>query len=289
MKKIGTVAAASIGAFAVGATVAGGIAIASADANSATDSPSNSQQGWGRGPIGGERGPGQLVTGEDAQKATDAALAAVSGTADHVHKAPDGTYRVMVTTAEGKHVVVTLDASFAVTGQQEMQGRGPGHGRGTPATEQETQQATDAALARIPGATVLNVFKTGDGDFAVMVRKDNGAKRVVLLDENYAVQSVENPRKNRGERRGHHGRLGKDVIGPKFKKAEASALAEVPGGTVMDVRKNGKKYFAVVRRDDGSVVIVTMNSAFKVTGTQDMNFPRDGRGPAGPASSATAA
>lgn len=122
-----------------------------------------------------------------------------------------------------------------------------------------------------------------------MVRKDNGAKRVVLLDENYAVQSVENPRKNRGERRGHHGRLGKDVIGPKFKKAEASALAEVPGGTVMDVRKNGKKYFAVVRTDDGSVVIVKMNSAFKVTGTQDMNFPRDGRGPAGPASSATAA
>lgn len=57
----------------------------------------------------------------------------------------------------------------------------------------------------------------------------------------------------------------------------------------MDVRKNGKKYFAVVRTDDGSVVIVTMNSAFKVTGTQDMNFPRDGRGPAGPASSATAA
>ena len=81
------------------------------------------------------------------------------------------------------------------------------------------------------------------------------------------------------------------MIGPKFKKAEASALAEVPGGTVMDVRKNGKKYFAVVRTDDGSVVIVTMNSAFKVTGTQDMNFPRDGRGrgPAGPASSATAA
>ncbi|HPQ83475.1 MAG TPA: hypothetical protein PLQ14_03360, partial [Actinomycetota bacterium] len=103
MKKIGTVAAASIGAFAVGATVAGGIAIASADANSATDSPSNSQQGWGRGPMGGERGPGQLVTGEDAQKSIAAALTAVSGTADHVHKAPDGTYRVMVTTAEGKH------------------------------------------------------------------------------------------------------------------------------------------------------------------------------------------
>lgn len=100
---------------------------------------------------------------------------------------------------------------------------------------------------------------------------------------------MENPRKNRGERRGHHGRLGKDVIGPKFKTAEASALAEVPGGTVMDVRKNGKKYFAVVRTDDGSVVIVKMNSAFKVTGTQDMNFARGGRGPAGPASSATAA
>jgi hypothetical protein len=37
------------------------------------------------------------------------------------------------------------------------------------------------------------------------------------------------------------------------------------------------------------MVIVKMNSAFKVTGTQDMNFARGGRGPAGPASSATAA
>ena len=125
MKKIGTVAAASIGAFAVGATVAGGIAIASADANSATDSPSNSQQGWGRGPMGGERGPGQLVTGEDAQKSIAAALTAVRAPRTTCTRRPDGTYRVMVTTAEGKHVVVTLDASFAVTGQQEMQGRDP--------------------------------------------------------------------------------------------------------------------------------------------------------------------
>jgi uncharacterized membrane protein YkoI len=288
MKKIGTVAAASIGAFAVGATVAGGIAIASADSNSDADTTANSQQGWGRGPMGGERGPGELVTGEDAQKAIDAALAAVPGTADHAHKAPDGTYRVMVTTTDGTHIVVTLDTDFAVTGQQKMRGRGPGHGRGTPATEQQTQQATAAAVARIPGATVLNVFTTDEG-FAVMVRKDNGAKRVVLLDENYAVQSVENPRKDRGERRGHHGRMGKPVIGPKFKKAEASALAELPGGTVLDVHKKGKKYFAIVRKDDGSVVIVTMNANFKVTGTQDMGFGRGGRGPDGPAASATAA
>lgn len=286
MKKIATVATASIGAFAVGATAAGGIAIASANSNNAPATANSNQQGWGPGPGGmkGDRGRGETLTGEEAQKAMDAALAAVPGTADHAHKAPDGTYRVMVTTSDAKQIVVMLDADLAVTDQREMTGRGPGRGPGTPATAEETQKATAAAQARIPGATVIQVFKRADDGYAVMLRKDNGRKRIVMLDANYAVQSVESPRRHRG----HHGRTGEDVVGPAFKKAEAAALTKFSKGTVLGVHKVGKRYVAAVKKADGSLVMVRMNSSFKVTGTREMDFRR-GPAPAPSASSSTAA
>jgi uncharacterized membrane protein YkoI len=274
IKKIGTVAGASVAAFAVGATLAGGLAIANADDNSTTGS---NQSGYTQGPRGmmGERGPGELVTGEAAQKAIDAALGKVPGTADHVHKTPDGTYLVMVTTTDGKRIVVTLDANFRVTDKQEMPAGGRGHGPGTPATAEETKQATDAALTKFPDATVLQVFKRDDNGFAVLLRTDAGKKKVVLLDENYAFQSIENPRKHRGPhgKRGH-AMMGHDVTGPAFKKAEAAALAEVPGGTVMDVHKQGKKYYGWVKKADASVVVVVLDADFTVLDTKTMDFPR---------------
>jgi len=291
VKKIGTVAGASIAAFAVGATVAGGIAIATADTPSAP-AQNNQAYGYMGGPMGdrgpmGERGPGELVTGEDAQKAIDAAIAAVPGTADHVHKDADGNYLVMVTKTDGTRVIVVLDASFAVVEQRDMPAGGPGHGPGTPATDEQTQKVTDAVKVRFPQATVLQVFVRDDDGFAALIRTDAGKKKVVLLDESYAITSVETPRK-----RGHHGArgqgpMGKDVTGAAFKKAEAAALDKVPGGTVMDVHKKGKQYYAFVKKDDGSMVIVVMNAQFTVTNTKTMDFPR--RGMPQPTASSSAA
>jgi len=291
VKKIGTVAGASIAAFAVGATVAGGIAIATADTPA---SAPTATQGYGymggpmdgRGPMG-ERGPGDLVTGEDAQKAIDAATAAVPGTADHVHKDTDGNYLVMVTKTDGTRVVVVLDANFAVVEQRQAPVGGPGHGPGTPATDEQVQKVTDAVTTRFPQATVLQVFVRDDDGFAALIRTDAGKKKVVLLDANYAITSVQTPHRRgpHGERR--HGPMGTDVTGSAFKKAEAAALDKIPGGTVMDVHKKGKKYYAFVRKDDGSMVIVVMNSDFTVTGTRTMDFPR--RGMPQPAASATSA
>ncbi len=48
MKKIGAVAGASIAAFAVGATLAGGLTIATADSNS-DSTPTTPAQGYGPG------------------------------------------------------------------------------------------------------------------------------------------------------------------------------------------------------------------------------------------------
>ena len=280
MKKIGAVAGASIAAFAVGATLAGGLTIATADSNS-DSTPSTPAQGYGPGQMGGQmrgpmghRGPGEIVTGEDAQKAIDAALAVVPGTADHVHKDASGNYLVMVTTSDNTHTLVVLDANFAVVEQKDMPAGGPGHGPGTPATDEQTQKATDAVLAEYPAATVLHVFVRDGEGYAVLMRTDNGKKKVVLLDENYTIQSVENPRKRGPHGKRGHGPLGHDVTGPNFKKAEAAALEEFPGGTVMDVHKKGKKFYAMVKKADDSMVVVVMNADFKVTGKKAMDFGR---------------
>ena len=253
MNKIGTIAAASVTAFAVGASVAGGVIVANAAAPSkSSNSGANSDR----------RGPGERVTGEDAQKAIDAALAAVPGTADHAHRTADGQYLVMVTTSDNKRIVVKLDANFTVVDQQEVTGthRGPG----TPATGEDRTKASEAAVAAVPGATVLEVFTRDEGGYAVIVRTDAGKKKVVLLDENFAVTSIKAD-KNRG--RGKHHHPGKEVTGAAFSQAEAAAKAAVDG-TVVDVHKKGSKYYAMVRKDDGSMVIVVMNSDFTVTDTK---------------------
>ncbi|MEI2716297.1 MAG: hypothetical protein V9E98_04770 [Candidatus Nanopelagicales bacterium] len=236
-------------------------------------------QGYGPGQMGGpmgQRGPGEIVTGEDAQKAIDAALAVVPGTADHVHKDASGNYLVMVTTSDNTHTLVVLDANFAFVEQKEMPAGGPGgpgHGPGTPATDEQTQKATDAVLAEYPAATVLHVFVRDGEGYAVLMRTDNGKKKVVLLDEQYTIQSVENPRKRGPHGKRGHGPLGHDVTGPNFKKAEAAALEEFPGGTVMDVHKKGKKFYAMVKKADDSMVVVVMNADFEITGTKAMDFP----------------
>lgn len=265
MKKIGTVAAASVTAFALGASIAGGVVVANAE------TPSQGTD---------QRGPGTLVTGADAQQAIDAALAAVPGTADHVHKTTDGQYLVMVTTADNKRVVVKLDADFAVVDQQEMTGRH--RGPGTPATGEDRTKASDAALAAVPGSTVLEVFTRDEGGFAVIVRTEAGKRKVVLLDENFAVTSI-NADKRHG--RGKHHHPGKEVTGQAYTKAKAAAEAEVDG-TVVHVHKKGSKYYAMVRKDDASMVIVVMNSAFEVTNTKTFTMHQHSRSGAAVTSSA---
>lgn len=84
---------------------------------------------------GGPGGPGNgevPLTGDIATKAIAAAVASAGGTADFASTETDSTntaaaYEVHVTKADGSHVVVILDTSFAVLATEADQG-GPGHG-----------------------------------------------------------------------------------------------------------------------------------------------------------------
>ncbi len=122
MKNYKTVAGAGIAALAVGATTLfGGVAVASAAPKDAVKVSASAHGHKGK--------PGARVTGEAAQEAVKAALAAVPGTADHAHETADGTYLVRVKTPEGKTVIVTLDASFGVVKTQELTSKGRDNGK----------------------------------------------------------------------------------------------------------------------------------------------------------------
>ena len=193
MIKIKTATGAGIAAFAVGATTLfGGAAIANA---APKDQPKVSAQAHKHA---------DRVTDEEAQKAIDAALAEIPGTADHAHKTADG-YRVKVHTAEGKTVVVTLDASFEVTGTKELTSKDKGgKHKGDPVaiTAEEKASAEDAALAEMPGATVDHVHKKKDGTYVVEIRTSDGKKQIVKLDPSFVVTGVDDAKA--GKKRGRH-------------------------------------------------------------------------------------
>lgn len=235
MNRIATIAGASLAAVALGTGVA----------STATAAPLH----------GPRLERADRVTGPQAQKAIDAALAAVPGTADHAHKTSDGGYVVRVKTTAGKTVIVRLDANFVVTGQHEATGK-------RAVSDEQKAKASDAALVAVPGATVLDVRKDKADGFGVLVRTADGVKKVVKLDASYAVVSVQDAKQGRG----HH--KGADVTGEAFSKAEAAALSAVPGGTVVHVHKKGSGYHALVKKSDGTAVVVTLDANFAVTGTK---------------------
>jgi len=188
-----TATGAGVAAFAIGATTLfGGAAIANAAPKDQTKVSAQTHKHADR------------VTGEEAQRAIDAALAEVPGTADHAHKTADGGYLVKVKTTEGKTVVVTLNSAFEVTGTKEMtrKDKGSKHkGDRIAITAEEKASAEAAALAEVPGATVDHVHKTKDGGYIVEVRTSDGTKKIVKLDASFAVTGVDDAKAGGKHRR----------------------------------------------------------------------------------------
>ncbi|MGE0878623.1 MAG: PepSY domain-containing protein [Acidimicrobiia bacterium] len=213
-------------AFGVSAFTGTAGAQTSSDSSSTTapssESPSadNTQAPNNRPPRGearqGEAPPSNetALTGEDATKATAAAEAAVpGGTVDRVETDDDGVYEAHVTDANGSHVIVKLDANFAVTSTETAPARGahddggPGGPHGdrsqgshvangiteTVLTGDEATKATAAAEAAVSGGTVRRAETDAEGAaFEVHMTDSSGKPVTVKLDANFAVTSVEN-------------------------------------------------------------------------------------------------
>jgi len=141
-----------------------------------------------------------------------------------------------------------------------------------------------AALAKVPGATVLRVEEGGPHStkYHAHVRKADGTEVTVLVNSSFEATSVQTrPAGGRGGP-GHRGGRGgprgaqEALTGDTAAKVKAAALAKVPGGTVLRAEKgghDGAAYHAHVRKSDGSKVVVLVNSDFEATTVKEFTRP----------------
>ena len=129
-----------------------------------------------------------------------------------------------------------------------------------------------AALAKVPGSTVLEVEEGGpySTTYHAHVRKSDGTEVVVLVNASFEATSVQTrPAGGRGGRGpGGDRKRHEALTGTTAAKVKAAALAKVPGGTVLRTEQGGPgnaAYHAHVRKADGTEVVVLVNAAFEAT------------------------
>jgi hypothetical protein len=120
---------------------------------------------------------------------------------------PYGTaYHAHVKTSAGKLQVVLIDKSFDATAVQADRGRGPGPGPGhrggrgpggggageTALTGDTKQKVEAAALAKLPGATIIRTETNNDSTapYESHVRKSDGTEAEVLVSKSFEVVEV---------------------------------------------------------------------------------------------------
>jgi uncharacterized membrane protein YkoI len=143
----------------------------------------------------------------------------------------------------------------------------------TPLTGADAEKATAAALAAVPGGTVIRVETDSDGTYEAHVSKTDGTEVEVKMDKDFNVTSVEDfvGRGGRGP-----GMNETPLTGADAEKATAAAKAKFPDGTVLRVETDADgTYEAHVRKADGTEVEVKMDKDFNVTSVEEFT----GRGP----------
>lgn len=135
------------------------------------------------------------VQGDDAQRATDAAIDAAGGGSITELEADDGGYDVEVVTADGRKVDVVLGPDFQVLSTDPDDDRDDDHDTDSDlddlsTTDADYQPAADAALAEAGGGTVVDVERDGTG-YDVEVRLADGTSLDVDLAADLTVVRTE--------------------------------------------------------------------------------------------------
>jgi uncharacterized membrane protein YkoI len=193
------------GALALG-VVAGGYGVASAasgtTAGSTTTTTTAATTTPSKSATGGQRSDETALTDDALAKVTVAAKAKVpGGTIVRVETDADGNaaYEAHMTAADGSHVTIYVDKSFAVvsvkTGLQDGRGHGGGgnHGDETALTGDALAKVTAAAKVKVPGATVVRVETDSDGNTAYEAHMTaaDGSRVTVYVDKSFNVVSVD--------------------------------------------------------------------------------------------------
>ena len=153
----------------------------------------------------------------------------------------------------------------------------------TPLTGADAEKATAAALAAVPGGTVIRVESDSDGTYEAHVAKADGTEVEVKMDKDFNVTSVE----EFTGRGGPGGMNETPLTGEKADKVKAAVKAEFPNAEILRVETDADgTYEAHITKADGTEIEVKLNKNFKITGTEE-HGPMGGHGPQGVAPSAS--
>jgi uncharacterized membrane protein YkoI len=142
-----------------------------------------------------------------------------------------------------------------------------------PLTGTTATRVKEAALAKVPGGTVLRVETDAGGIYEAHVRKSDGTEVEVKVNKDFEVTAVEEHGARGPGRSGRHPDE-KPLTGTTATKVKEATLAKVPGGTVLRVETDaGGIYEAHVRNSDGTEVEVKVNKSFEVTAVEERRHP----------------
>ena len=158
----------------------------------------------------------------------------------------------------------------------------------TELTGEVAEKVKAAALAAVPGGTIIRVETDNDGSpYEAHVRTAEGTEVVVKVNDAFEVTATEEGGGRHGGKRGPGGPgPGETALtGDVATKVTAAAQAAVPVGTFLRVEtdNDGSPYEAHVRKADGTMVEVKVNESFEVTSVEEHTGGPGRRGPRPPA------
>ena len=126
-----------------------------------------------------------------------------------------------------------------------------------------------AALAKVPGATVLRTEAGGPQDSAyhAHIKTSSGTLQVVLVNASFEATAVQADQgRGGGKGRGGHGNE-TALTGDTKQKVEAAVLAKYAGATIVRTETNndsGAPYESHIKTSDGKELEVLVSKDFKV-------------------------
>jgi ATPase family protein associated with various cellular activities (AAA) len=144
-------------------------------------------------------------------------------------------------------------------------------GKGQPLAADVAAKVKAAALAKVPGATVLRTESGGPNGAAyhAHIKLADGTLQVVLVNSSFVATAVQAD--NAGGGRGHGGRGGGSgetaLSGDTKAKVEAAVLAKYPGATIVRTETNNDStapYESHITTSAGQELEVLVSSTFAV-------------------------
>jgi uncharacterized membrane protein YkoI len=136
-------------------------------------------------------------------------------------------------------------------------------------------KVTAAALAKVPGATVLETEAGGPNGTAyhAHIRTSDGKREVVLVNASFQATAVQADDGRGGGRHGGRGGHGAEtpLTGDTKSKVEAAVLARYPGATIERTETNtdgSAPYESHIRTGAGTELEVHVSKGFAVTDAQ---------------------